>query len=174
MVQNIESVISLGNSIEGMSAIVSAPIVRALPDDQMRRFDQFFREKKDSSCKLQILVDFLKNERNILERINARREPTGQNCQEKKNGKQKNSGNDSYKSEKFDKSKNHHGWKNGKNEHAFAAVQSTSKPDHSCVFCGEEHSSSKCKKKDERRGTSEGNCYPECVLQVLDQKSYAR
>ena len=163
IVQNIESLTAVGETIAGLSLLFSMSIIKALPNGMQRRLVGKLRNITDSECKLKRILDFLIDERLITESIMANSK------QEIAQANKKDSKNQDFKTsfKKFSNQKGPAGPPDtSKNEFAFAV--GTSHADNSCIFCSAEHSSFKCKKKltvEERRklAVTQSACF-KCLI----------
>ena len=157
--QNIDQLVTLGNTYEGMSVFASRAIIKALPFVYQRRFGDAFDLSTSRECRLNVLCEFLKTEQNKLEQLSCASRNFSQNSelrqfQQSKNTYQSHHPNHRSPMKKFDNKKYNYAGpaETINNELAFAA--GASQVDHSCIFCSMDHASIKCKKQmsvEERR-----------------------
>ncbi|XP_003738286.1 uncharacterized protein LOC100897516 [Galendromus occidentalis] len=156
IVQNVQSLLTLGNSYDGMSAPLSCMIEKALPFGCKRRLRDASRDLTGITPKSEFLVKFLKREKTDLERILHSEtkfqgdKPFGSR---QKNGKSFTHEYDSYQ-KKFSGQKFNPAGPSGSTSSQYSFALASPRVDHSCIFCGEQHPSPKCKKQlsaEERR-----------------------
>ncbi|XP_003741321.1 uncharacterized protein LOC100907742 [Galendromus occidentalis] len=153
--QSVQSLVALGNTLEGMSAFPVRIILKALPYDRKRRFDDAYATTlggSDRECRLKALLDFLYAEQKQVGRLTlVYRSASERHAHhtERRDKFQKPSGYKPFHG-RFGHPKFNPAGAPGTiaNQHAFAGVTAPHRGDNnSCIFCAGNHRSTMCQKQ---------------------------